>query len=93
MYTVPEDKSAGPKNVRLHERNKTAKQSVTNPSKSITFILYLSTTACSGLHRPSSGHHYKNFQNKVKYSAFIIHNMGYYTCYSSYYNVKLHETT
>ena len=75
---MPEDKLAGPKNMRLHERNKPAKQYVTNPSNSTTFIFYLNMTTCFGLQRQSSGHHYKNFQNKVKYCSFtrIIHNMG-----------------
>ena len=92
IFAVPENKSAGPKSIRLHERIKTLKQSVTNLPNYTTFIFYLNITTCFGLQRPSSGH-YKNFKNKVKYSSFINHNMGYHTCYNNCNNVKLHNTT
>ena len=40
-----------------------SKQCVTNPSNTTIFI---AVTTCFGVHRPSSGHYYKNFPNKVK---------------------------
>ena len=49
-------------------------------------------SACFSLQRPSSGHHYKNFQNKAKYSATIIHTLGSHMCCNSFYKVKLYRT-
>jgi len=41
-------------------------QSVTYPSNTNTAMFYCNMAICFGLHRPSSGHCYKNFQNTVK---------------------------
>ena len=40
-----------------------SKQCVTNPPNT---TIFMAMTTCFVLHRPSSGHYYKNFPNKVK---------------------------
>ena len=45
-----------------------SKQSVTNPSNT-THLFLLKQEYMFRLHRPSSGHYFKNFQNNLKYKG------------------------
>jgi hypothetical protein len=74
-----------------------SKQSVTNPSNTTTFIFLLKHDQhMFRLHRPSSGHYFKNFQNKVKIlvqcnynSHFVIPHVT--TVVIMYNYIKLHK--